>query len=62
MEVSQIKKPIGNLPLTLSKVFAGTIKPFKNLALNTSRNFSKFVAFIYLSLENVAKIQFGISL
>ncbi len=60
--MSQIKKPIGNFPLTLSKVQAGTIKPFKNFALKYSLNLIKLVEFKYLRVENVAKIQFGISL
>jgi hypothetical protein len=35
--VSQILNPIGNLPVTLSNVYAGTIKHFISLALKKLR-------------------------
>ena len=59
---SQIKKPIGKSPLTLSKVFPGTIKIFSSFARKHSLNCSKFADCRIFNFENSAILQLGISL
>nr|AJS10421.1 hypothetical protein [Helicobacter pylori] len=54
--VSHTKKPIGNCPLTLSKVSAGTINPPLNSALKTSLNFLKLDPCKFFNFEKLARI------
>jgi len=51
-----------NLPLTLSKVSAGTKKDFVSFALKIFRNVEKFGACRCFNVENCASRQVGISL
>ena len=56
------KKPIGNLPLTLSKVLAGTIKIFSSFARNSFLKSEKFGACRIFKVENSASFEPKISL
>jgi len=53
-DVFQIQNPIGNCPLTLSKVYAGIKNNFSSFARKTSLKSTKFGACKCFNVENCA--------